>query len=175
YQVAGFAPASLFYKRVLRSTVKPLQFGPHQIPVGYDPVCEGGTDLGLGNGTEVPCTEAPRLYRGRPTPSWNGSVSATLTLWNRLRLYGLVEGLGGNTIMSCDAACSEHFYFQTRTSLDGSDQVLAGDFGMYLLEGDATNVWEDGLFKGGFAKLRTISASYDLPQPIARHIGASRA
>jgi hypothetical protein len=77
--------------------------------------------------------------------------------------------------MTCDAACSEHFYFQTRTSLDGSDQVLAGDFGMYLLEGDATNVWEDGLFKGGFAKLRTISASYDFPQSVARHIGAARA
>ena len=174
YNVAGFAPASLFYKKVLGSTVQKIPFGGKEIPVGHNPICEGGTDLGEGDGTEVPCLNAPRLYRGRPTPSWNGSVSATLTLWKRLRLFGLVEGLGGNTIMSCDAACSAHFYFQTRTVLDGSDPVLAGYIGMYLLEGDATNVWGDGLFKAGFAKLRTISASYDFPNRIARFLGASR-
>ena len=48
------------------------------LPIGFDPQCEGGTDLGVGNGTTVGCANAPRLYAGRPTPKWNGSFSATL-------------------------------------------------------------------------------------------------
>src|SRR5262249_16919546 len=109
---------------------------------------------------------------GRPTPSWNGSVSATLTLWKRLRLFGLVEGLGGNSIVTADAAYAHVYVLQTKAVLEGNDPVLSGYLGNLLLNGDGHTGGATGLFKAGFAKLRTLSATYDLPDRVARFVGA---
>jgi hypothetical protein len=58
--------------------------------------------------------------------------------------------------------------------LDGSDPVLSGYLGTYLLQGDGNTAANTGLFNAGFAKLRTVSVSYDLAPRIARWVGASR-
>ena len=44
------------------------------LPLGFNAMCEGGTNFGEPDGTIVPCTEAPQLYSGRPTPSWMGAA-----------------------------------------------------------------------------------------------------
>src|SRR5205823_15034980 len=44
-----------------------------------------------GKGGSMACAAAPSVFMGRTTPSFEGGFSTTLTLWNRLRLYGLLD------------------------------------------------------------------------------------
>jgi TonB-dependent SusC/RagA subfamily outer membrane receptor len=174
WNVEGFSAGSFFYKKVVSSTVNKVNVGGIQLPVGFDPQCEGGTDLGYGNGTVVACADAPRIYAGRPTPSWNGSFSATLTLGRRLRILGLVDYLGGGMTMVGDVAAINAFFWSGKQLLEGSNSALSGYLGEELLYGDSNIIGATGLFKNGFAKLRTISATYELPTSVARWVGASR-
>ena len=170
FNVQGFAPSSWFLKKVVSSTVvKPAG----EVPYGTNIMCEGGTDLGAGNGTIVPCGNAPRIYAGQPTPAWSGSGSVTLTLHRRLRLLALVDYLGGNTTDVGDVGFSHIFFLNTEAVLRGNDPILSGIYGLsrqgYGGAGDAA-----GLFNSGFARLRTVSASYEFPDRIAHWFGASR-
>jgi TonB-linked SusC/RagA family outer membrane protein len=174
WDVEKFPPGAFFFKRVVSSTVQKIPVGAVQLPLGFDPMCEGGTDLGYGDGTTVSCANAPRLYAGRPTPSWNGSFSATLTIKNRLRILGLVDYLGGNQIICGDCWAMHAFFLSSKQVLEGSDPILSGYLGTFFLQGDGDTWARTGLFNAGFAKLRTVSLSYDLPTSIARWVGASR-
>lgn len=180
WNAKGYAPNSFFYKRWRGSTVTRVQVGPWNLPLGTNPICEGGTDLaaklangsadpkaGVGNGTDVPCGTAPRLYAGRPTPSWNGSFSATVRLGQRLRLLGLVDYVGGHSALVGDVGAQHTFFRNSRASLDGNPIVEA----MRL---DANGPGAAGLFNAGFARLRTVSASYDFPTTLTNWLGASR-
>lgn len=173
WNVEGYAPASFFFKRVVSSTIQPLNIGI-PLPVGFNPMCEGGTDLGDGNGSVVPCAQAPRLYHGRPTPSWNGSFSAQLRLGQRLRLLGLVDYVGGHHALVGDVAAIHAFFLSSKAVLEGSDEVLSGYLGTQFLLGDPNSIGALGMMKAGFAKLRTVSATYDLPSGLTRWLGASR-
>jgi hypothetical protein len=170
YNVEGFAPGGFYLKKVVSATV----LKPHgEIPYGVDVMCEGGTDLGNGNGSVVPCDNAPRIYAGQPTPLWSGSGSLTLTVNRRLRLLGVVDYAGGHRADVGDVGFGAMFFNLTRTVLTGEDPILSGYFGLlkqgYGGAGDAA-----GFFNAGFARLRTVSASYDLPDRFARWVGASR-
>lgn len=173
WNVEGYAPASFFFKRVVSSTIQPINIGI-PLPVGFSPMCEGGTDLGDGDGSVVPCAQAPRLYHGRPTPSWNGSFSAQLRLGQRLRLLGLVDYIGGHHSLVGDVAAIHAFFLSSKAVLEGTDEVLSGYLGTQFLLGDPNSIGALGMMKGGFAKLRTVSATYDLPTGLTRWIGASR-
>jgi len=172
WNVEGFAPGSFFYKRVVNSTVQRTTVSGVQLPVGTNVMCEGGTDLGYGDGTVVPCTQAPRVYFGRPTPSWNGSLSSTISLGRRLRILGLVDYVGGLRQLSSDIHSANAVSYTSLAALQG-DPVLSGYIGLRL-SGDVTSSGATGLVKAGFAKLRIVSATYDLPEKVARWIGAAR-
>ena len=169
YNVQGFAPASFFVKRVVSATVVKVA---KQVPTATNIMCEGGTDLGSGNGSVVPCDGAPRIYSGNPTPSWSGSGSATLTISKRLRLLALVDYLGGSTTDVGDVGFGHLFFLNSRAILTGEDPILTGYYSLlqsgFGAAGDAA-----GLFNSGFARLRTVSASYELPTGLARWVGAS--
>jgi TonB-linked SusC/RagA family outer membrane protein len=174
WDVEGFAPGSFFSKKVVGSRIDKIPVGDVQLPIGFDPMCEGGTDFGHGDGSEVACENAPRLFQGRVTPAWNGSLSATLTLGKRLRVLGLVDYLGGNYINCGDCWAMHAFFLSSEAVLQGTDPVLSGYLGTFLLQGDPNSVANTGLFNAGFAKLRTVSVSYDLPTGITKWVGATR-
>lgn len=155
--VAGFAPGSFFLRRLVHATLQTTSIGGIPLPSATGLQCEGGVDLGSGDGTVVPCSAAPRLYAGRPTPSWFGSASVALTLGRRLRLFGLVDYRGGNSVVVGDVFALHSFFLSSKQVLDGSDPVVVG----YRDLGDAAG--RTGLFKAGFARVRTVSAGYDLP------------
>jgi hypothetical protein len=179
WNAQGYAPNSFFYKRVKGSTVGTTVVGPYTLPLASNPICEGGTDLaalvngkpdpkaGVGDGSSVPCGSAPRLYAGRPTPSWNGSFSTTIRIGQRLRLLGLVDYVGGHHAIVGDVGAQHTFFRNSKASLDGNPIVEA-----YRL--DPNGPGATGLFDGGFARLRTVSATYDLPTKVAGWLGASR-
>jgi hypothetical protein len=135
--------------------------------------CDGGTGRGgvEPGGEAVPCDEAPEVFLGRTTPEWTGSVSTDVLLFDRLRLYGLVDfNLGfeqyNNTFgLRCGSfsrLCElNHFpeRFDPRTV---AQFQMPGFFDADIQEAD-------------FAKLREVSLGYTLPQTWLETLGASSA
>ncbi len=181
YYVQGYAPGGYWYKRVVSSDITPIPVGGVPLPVGLNPMCEGGDPiagapfLGTPNGTVVPCGQAPQLYHGGSTPTWSGSFSANLRLGRRLQVLGVLDYLGGHVLQVGDVVALHHFFFSSEAILKGTDEVLAGRLGAQLVNGDGGQTWgASGLFKGGFMKLRTVAVTYDLPSGITNWINASR-
>jgi hypothetical protein len=181
YYVEGYAPAGYWYKEVVSSTITSIPVGGVPLPIGFDPMCKGGTlvegstTLGIADGSVVPCAQAPQLFQGAATPTWSGSFSANLRLGKSFQLLGVLDYLGGNVIQVGDVSAIHHFFLSSKAILTGEDEVLAGRLGTQLLLGDGGQTWGmSGLFKGGFMKLRTIAATYELPRGIVGWIGASR-
>lgn len=181
--------------------VTPSQYIRHQVgyPVGswfeqrvvsaqFDPAGQAiNVMCDNGQGGSMPCAgadgvyganpatflndDAPDVYLGRTTPKFEGGVSTTVTLWERLRLYGLLDfktgfrKLDGNTRVRCPifARCRENF-FPTEFDPERIAGIQSSSNLVDYLIDDAT-----------FAKLREISVSYTLPDRWARSVAASRA
>jgi outer membrane receptor protein involved in Fe transport len=179
FNIEGYAPASYFYKKVVSATIVPDTTCTRQagacvgaptwvLPRATNVMCEGGTDLGKGDGTVVPCANAPRLYAGRPTPSWNGSFSSTVRLGEHTRFLALVDYLGGITTVVGDVGAQHTFFRNSRTSIAGDNEIVQG------YRNDPNGPGATGLMKAGFARLRTVSVSYDLPTALTSRVSATR-
>jgi TonB-linked SusC/RagA family outer membrane protein len=179
FNVEAFAPSSFFYKKIVSADIVPdttctRQAGAcvgaptYVLPRATNVMCEGGVDLGRGDGTTVPCATAPRLYAGRPTPSWNGSFSATVRLGSRTRLLTLVDYVGGLHAVVGDVGAQHTFFRNSRTSIAGDDHVLQG----WRNDGNGTGA--TGLMDAGFARLRTVSLTSELPNRLAHSVSATR-
>ncbi len=114
---------------------------------------------------------APRVYRGNTQPKFEGGVSSTLTLWNRVRLYAMVDFQYGHLRYS-NTSRVRHGIFRIskeRVMPETADPI---DLAYY-----STFPSHNGgyLHEASFAKLREISLSYIIPSNYARMLGASRA
>ncbi len=170
YHVPGYPLASIFVRRVVSADI--VQQGDRNVAANV--MCESGpvepnSNFSRGGGPPVPCAEAPLIYRGTPLPTWNGGLSATLTLFRDLRLYGLVEAVGGNTWQNGDISGAHAFFNNTRAALERDDPIFLG----YLSIGNPFGSL--GVVKGDFAKLRRVSASYTLPLRWSQQFRAERA
>ena len=125
-----------------------------------------------GNGGSMACANAPVVYIGRTTPSFEGGFSTTLTLWNRLRLYGLLDfktgyrKLDGTTRVRCTffgQVCRENFF-----PLEFDPKRIAG------IQSNRSLV-DFLLSDARFMKLREVSVVYTLPDAWATAIRASQA
>ena len=159
-QVPGFPLSSIFMKKVVSA-----EFDAEGNVVNI--LCEGGDPVS-GGGPAVPCSEAGTAYLGQPTPEWQGSISNTVTLFQSLQLYGLVDFVGGHQRVNGDIAASHLFFRNSRCINERPvcDPVLAGYDAL-------SQVWQTGVMDAGFAKLRTLSASYTLPVEWVRRVGAA--
>jgi TonB-linked SusC/RagA family outer membrane protein len=163
-QVVGFPIDGIFHRKIVSAE--------------YDAsgnltnvMCDGGAgqsgrDSG---GTPVPCGQAPTVYWGSALPKWQGSLSTTLTLFQDLRLYALADYQGGNWRVNGDVAGSHLFFANSRCI--NERPICDPELAAYASIGQ---VWQTGTMKAGFAKLRTLSASYTLPESILGRIGSSR-
>ena len=125
-----------------------------------------------GKGGAMACSNAPVVYIGRTTPSFEGGFSTTLTLWNRLRVYGLLDfktgyrKLDGTTRVRCTffgQVCRENFY-----PLEFDPKRIAG------IQSNRSLV--DFLIDDAkFMKLREVSVVYTLPDAWANAMRASQA
>ena len=166
FHVEGFPIASVFFKKVVSSTVVD--------GVASNVMCEGGelipgTNLSRGGGAPVPCATAPSVYWGQPVPTNEGSVYATITLFGDLQIFGLVDWLSGRIQTYGDIAAQHRFFINSRAILEATDPILMG----YAALG-GQGLWQSGIIDAGFAKLRTVSASYALPESFANRVNASR-
>jgi len=132
-----------------------------------------------GQGGATPCYQgntlvAPAIHLGRSDPLYEGAFSSTLTLHNRVRLYGLVDFKTGFrkwdavTRVRCSLfnVCLENA--DPLAFVDSTPAQLAafqnGDvFGAHYINDSS------------FLRFREVSASITLPNDYAARIGASRA
>ncbi len=165
----GYPSASFFSRRVVSATLD-----SNGVAIPSSIMCDGGP---ANHGKAVPCYDAagnviaPLVYIGQSTPTTQGGISSTFTLWSRLRLYFLVDYKVGfrKTDNNLRARCQ---VFETCLQ-----NVHPQDYNASLIAGmqspDVLNAW---VFNdASFAKLREVSVSYQLPDQMAARLGASRA
>ena len=152
--VVGFPIGGFWCKRVVSADRNPTtQFATNVL-------CDGGAGK-----APIACAQAPFVYLGRPNPKTSGSVSNTVTLAGRLRLYALVDfklghrrylpdrelrctGAGGGSV------CEENLFPERFSPV-----VLAEVVGTAR----AQNIVDQYYTSANFAKLREVSATYEIP------------
>jgi len=130
-----------------------------------------------GKGGVTPCLNAtggviaPRVFYGRTDPANEGSFGTTATLFQRLRLYALVDWKTGNTQFNNNirARCQVfRLCLENLNPLD-YDPVLIAQY-------DSPNLLRNFVYgDASFAKLRELSASYTLPTTWAQSLRTSAA
>ena len=131
-----------------------------------------------GEGGAVPCWNealtqitAPRVFIGRSLPRFEGSVTPTLSLFERFRLMAMVDfkldqyKWDHNERVRCalNLVCIENMYPEQYDPV-----VIAG----YR---EADRFGGQYIHDASFAKLREVSLSYNVPPSLTNRIGASRA
>ena len=159
YNREGYSVGSFFWKKVVSadySTTGVLQ----------NVLCDDGA------GGTVPCASAPLLYYGQPTPTRLGSVTNTFTVQKNLRLSALIDFQTGMTYEEGSIE-ADHQNFQNTAMSNPVTGPVDPIFAAYQGSVGRPPL---GFFNAGFAKLRELSASYNLPDAFAgRLMGASNA
>jgi TonB-linked SusC/RagA family outer membrane protein len=125
-------------------------------------------------GGAIGVASAPAVFLGHSSPQNEGAVSSTFTLFNRLRLYGLVDFKTGykkwdhvtRVRCSLNNICEENV---DPLRFVGSDPARLAAF----QTGDVFGA--EYIRDASFTKLREVSATYSLPTNLAARVGASRA
>jgi len=142
----GFAPGSYF-----------------QRPYTYDDVnSDGLIDTG-----EVQLGPSA-VFQGQPFPDHGGSLSATITLFQRFHVYGLADGRFGNRLFNS----TEQFRCGQANCAgrnDPSASLAAQAAAVANTKGTQSGYMEDA----DFIKLRELSLTYDVPASFAGRIGAT--
>jgi TonB-dependent SusC/RagA subfamily outer membrane receptor len=156
----GYPPYSFFLKRVTNAEL-------NSAGTVVNAMCDDG------EGGSIRCADAPRLYMGKLEPDLQGAFSSTVTLFQRFRLYALLDYQFGRTQFAEDnwvrcsiyRICLENFRPQefpvtriAEVQLGGSDLTRS----IYYNDAD-------------FMKLREVSLSYSVPTAVAERFGAQRA
>lgn len=169
YFNVGYSAASFFMPKVVSATLD-----ANGQTILSSVMCDGGPAL---HHQAVRCYDdagnmiAPRLYVGPSTPTTEGAIGSTLTLFNRLRFYVLVDyklnfrKLDNNLRARCQVfeTCLQNIYPQNY-----DPTLIAG-----IQSADVLDQWV--VNDAGFAKLREVSVSYQVPDSWAARLGASRA
>jgi TonB-linked SusC/RagA family outer membrane protein len=115
-----------------------------------------------------PILQDSSIYRGPSTPSREIAFSNTITLFERLRVYGLVDYKGGHWQFNVKDWRRDRsgVSWETVNPAADPDEVLARQFApqTYI-----------HIQKADFVKLRDLAVSYDLPSTLTDRTGLSRA
>jgi TonB-linked SusC/RagA family outer membrane protein len=118
-------------------------------------------------------------FVGHPTPEWEGSVSSTVTLFDRFTLFGLIDYAGGHQLenglesFNCGlfggggqfGTCPEIFEKDANGELTDAARI----------KDEAAGVGSDApfIYDADYAKLRTLSLRIDLPDEWFESIGGT--
>ena len=158
--VVGYPIQSFFSRRVVSATQDPTTGAVSNI------LCDGGPGK-----NPVACGTAPFLFIGRPAPTHMGSIANTVTLFNRLRLYALVDWRGGNKLFNvnemfrCSGALGKGLCDVNYNPQNYSPQYVAE---ASVLLPFVQNVRDQFVQDASFVKLREVSANYKLPPSLLR-------
>jgi TonB-linked SusC/RagA family outer membrane protein len=165
----GYPVASWFNRRVVSA-----EFDSNGQHIRASMLCDNG------EGGTTPCFDAagtvaaPAIHIGRSEPLWEGAFSSTLTLRDRVRLYGLVDFKTG--FYKWDAV--------TRVRCSLFNVCLENAAPLDFVDSDPATLaaYQNGdafgyhyINDSSFFRFREVSASITLPDSYATRIGASRA
>jgi len=159
YHRVGYPSQSIFAMRILTATLNPDGSTTNEM-------CDGGTgrDGIQPGGALVPCASAPLIYWGRGgNPTWEAALSSSLTLFENLRLEQQTDGRGGLLLDDDDIAVAATTFNNTSLSNLRNNAVYQA----YRKLGRAPI----GFAKGGFVRVRNISATYTFPEAWAKKRG----
>ena len=133
-------------------------------------MCDGGPDAG---GAAVPCATAPQLFLGTITPKTTGAVGSTVTLWNRFRLYGLVDFKRGHKLLDADllARCGIFSVCDVNVNPQNYDPVYLAQ----IQNSSALTIVEAVVSDASYTTLRELSLSINIPERYARWARATAA
>ncbi len=158
----GFPVGAFFAKKVLSA-----ELGANGQPTNI--MCDAGDGNSNPTGEAMPCAAAPTLSIGQPLPDFEGAFSAQVQLFGRLILSGLADFKTGGRNFSADIAIQCAILRLCLANVDPATDVLgAADmtvqpFGIYTTP------------EVRYLKIRSISASYQMPESWARVIGGTAA
>ena len=160
--VVGFPISAYWSRRVVSADRDPTTHAISNIR------CDGGA----GN-APVPCAGAPEQFIGSQTPKLTGAVSTTVTLWQRLTLYGLVDFKRGHHLFNanefnrcggvaplCDAVYNREAYETIYLASIAPSSIGASVFAPFMQ-------------KASFFRLSEVSVAYTLPSQWLRGLGVS--
>jgi TonB-linked SusC/RagA family outer membrane protein len=126
-----------------------------------------------GNGGSVLCTDAPQVYRGRPDPKYAGSFSNTFTIFERLKVFALVDFKAGHRLWNVNRWVACGAFYQT-CEVNYSPEKFSPTWVAEVQTDPTLYAWET-IEDASYAKLREVSVSYSLPTRLANRVGASQA
>lgn len=155
----GYSIADIFMYKILSAEIDAGGFVTQAL-------CDGGTgrDGMSQGGAAVDCNDAGPVLWGHSQPTWQFGLGTTFTFWDRLRLYGRIEGNGGHWQSNTEIR-AQHNLGLSRGVLERTDPMLMA---YRAIENDAT-----GMYRGDFLRLREVSANYTLTPALAGRIGAN--
>lgn len=118
--------------------------------------------------------EDEATFHGQPTPEWEGSVSSTLILFDRITLYGLVDFAVGHQHENAFEDFSCGFAACEARLKENADGTLT-DEARIKRTASAVGSESPYIYDADWAKLRTVSARVDLPTQWAGLFGARSA
>ncbi len=167
----GYPIGSYFEKRVVAATL-----APNGTVIPSSVMCDdgaGGSKLCAGADLRYgTADDAPAVFIGTSLPRGEGSFGNTLSLWNKLRLYALLDfkrdyyKVDGNTRVRCTFfgnRCRENFY----PAEYDPKRIAAIQSSRNLVDFFINNA--------GYTKLREVSVGYTLPETMAGRVGFNRA
>jgi TonB-linked SusC/RagA family outer membrane protein len=152
----GYPVGAIFFNRIANA-----EFNPSGQLINV--LCE--SDPGV---APQSCSTAPQVYWGNSTPTWWGSVTNSFTVLEKLRLSALIDFQGGFNQVDGDIAFGHTTFQNSAKDFAAPDPVFAA----YQTVIPRLGL---GFFNAGFAKLRELSANYQLPMAIAGRAGAQSA
>jgi hypothetical protein len=163
----------------LGADIQPIIFGlggaTQRIQVGYAPgsyfqlpyTFDDANGDGKLSQSEV-TLGSTSTFQGQPFPDHGGSLSSTITVYQRLHIYGLVDGRFGNKLFNS----TEQFRCgvgNCRGRNDPSASLEEQAAAVANIKGSQAGYMEDA----DFVKLREISLTYDAPSKFTSKIGAA--
>lgn len=130
--------------------------------------CDGGPGA-----QPMACAAAPVVFLGTITPKMTGAVSTSLTLWKRLSLYGLVDFKNGHKLLNTDETIRCAIFVQCEVNV--RPEKYDPKYVANAQNGSALVIVDQFIDDASFAMLREVSASYSLPDRLARYARATRA
>jgi len=139
-----------------------------------DPVRQQATNIMCVAGQDrlnevLPCEEADRIFWARAQPTWELGFENTVTIGQNLRLSARIDARGGHHSTNVDLMAAHTGFFNTWHA-NNRDQ-----YPIFQAYREVVGREPVGLFRGDFAKLREVSASYTLPSSWIQGLGLSRA
>ena len=157
--VVGHAPGAWWDRRVVSAEVD-----ANNRIISTSLMCDDG------DGGEVACSGAPRVFLGNSVPTYEGAFGAGLTLFRDFRINAFVDWRGGYKKLDGNRRARCNLFSLCR------ENWFPGEFDpVTLAEVQGGTAFTYNLIKdASFTRFRELSLTYTLPAMLTQRMGSSR-